>query len=219
MHLEHVVAVAEPFIRGLLHRCRRRGLHPFQVVLVAIGIARVRSGSAPASRSCRRSRRSVPRSARMCRESASSPIAIRRRVGPFFRKFCSSSLAAVSTLLEVFTRIRGEREIELPADFVGIVRRGRAGRNLIFVDQPLVEPRGLALPKHLCRQVEQAPLRASQILARSKSDRGEPAGRDPAPNRDACRCVSQSTLPVSRSAGQRECRRSTFQLSRAPLPA
>ncbi len=81
LHLEHVVAVAEPVDRGFLHRRRSSGLHPRQIVLVAIGIAAESLAASEQDRSCRRSRRCARRCARTSRGSASWPAATRRESG------------------------------------------------------------------------------------------------------------------------------------------
>ena len=80
-------------------------------------------------------------------------------VGPFFRKFFSSSSAAFS-IAEVCLgyagpdRLGRKGEIELAADFVGVVIGGSAGGSLVFVDKALVESRRFAAAQHLRGKVK-----------------------------------------------------------------
>ena len=154
VHLENVVAIAEPVIGGFLHRGRGRGLHPLQIVLVTIGIA-------PEALAAREQVTLTAEAANPFHDPRIPSENLRLgqlqlgRAGAVLKEVLQFFVCSLFHLAQISARIRGEREVELPADLVGVIRGSRAGRNLIFVDQALVEPRSLTLAEHARRQVQQ----------------------------------------------------------------
>ncbi len=75
-------------------------------------------------------------------------------VGPFFRKFCSSSSASLSTFLKSPPGMAVSVKSNCPPISLVSLFGGGAGGDLIFVDQALVEARGFALPKNRFDEIE-----------------------------------------------------------------
>ena len=138
MHFEHVVAVAQPVVGSLLHRGRSRGLHAFKIVLIAIGIAeetlaaRQQVALATEAANAFDDPRIGSQDLCLCQLQLGSGGSVLEEILQFL-------VRGLFNFTQISTGSRGEGEIELPADLIRRVRRGRTGRDLIFVDQALVK--------------------------------------------------------------------------------
>ena len=124
MHFQHVVAIAQPFISRFLHGCGRGGLHPFQVVLITVRIT-------PVGLAARDQVTLAAKAADSLHDPGISTenLCLRQLqlgcTGAVLEEILQFFVRSLFHLAKLFPRIRRQSEIELAADLIGVVPRGR----------------------------------------------------------------------------------------------